>query len=121
MSRTQITGQQVQNSSVQRDDLDSVTVGQSVIKKLIPGSGINFVSTGADVGTGDVTISIAPVGDISSKADTTYVDSQDLALAQSIATKTDVANYSISTINAATRLIQTQVIMAKLVSIGIVQ
>lgn len=121
MSRTQITGQQVKNSSVQRDDLDSITAGQAVVTKLIAGSGINFVSTGADVGTGDVTISIAPVGDISSKADTAYVNSQDLALAQSIATKTDVSNYSISTINAATRLIQTQGIMAKLVSTGIVQ
>ena len=56
MTRTQITGQQVKNSSVQRDDLDSVTVGQAVTKKLIAGSNVTFSSTGVDAGTGDVTI-----------------------------------------------------------------
>ena len=56
MARTQITGQQVKNSSVQRDDLDSVTAGQSVIRKLIAGSNVTIASTGVDAGTGDVTI-----------------------------------------------------------------
>lgn len=56
-----ITGKQIRDSSVQRDDLDISTVGQSVIRKAVQGTGIALTSTGADSGTGDVTISLAPV------------------------------------------------------------
>ena len=99
MSRTQLTGNQIGDGSVQRHDLDSTTSGQSVIKKLIAGSGVSIVSTGADSGTGDVTISVLQVTPLTPQPTTT------------------TNNYSsISTVNAATRLIQTQGIMAQLVS-----
>ena len=114
MSRTQLTGNQVGDSSIQRRDLDTITVGQAVATRLIAGSNITLTSTGIDLGTGDVTISTTQGADLSSKADITYVDAQDAKLAVTIATKTDITNYSISTVNAATRLIQTQGIVASM-------
>lgn len=67
MARTEIDGDQVQDEtltgddvldgSIQRRDLDITTVGQSVIRKLIAGQGVIIgANTGADQGTGDVTI-----------------------------------------------------------------
>ena len=56
MARTQLTGQQVGDGTVQRVDLDSTTAGNAVIKKVIAGTGITLSSTGVDAGTGDVTI-----------------------------------------------------------------
>ena len=56
MSRTQFTGQQVSDSSVQRQDLDAVTAGSAVIKKVVAGTNITINSSGVDSGTGDVTI-----------------------------------------------------------------
>jgi hypothetical protein len=57
MSQTNIRGAQILNSTVQRQDLDTSTVGQAVITKIVQGSGISLSSTGADSGTGDVTVS----------------------------------------------------------------
>lgn len=56
MARTQVVGSQVADGSIQRTDLDSVTAGQAVIKRVLPGTNIAFNSTGVDAGTGDVTI-----------------------------------------------------------------
>lgn len=56
MPRTQITGEQVDDGSIKRDDLNIDDPGQAVIRKLIAGTGINLVSTGVDAGTGDVTV-----------------------------------------------------------------
>jgi len=56
MARTQATGVQIADETVQRSDLDSVTAGQAVIKKIIAGTGISISFTGVDAGTGDVTI-----------------------------------------------------------------
>jgi hypothetical protein len=56
MAATNIRGAQILNNTVQRQDLDTSTVGQAVVTKLIQGSGISLSSTGADSGTGDVTI-----------------------------------------------------------------
>lgn len=44
------------DGSIQRADLDVSTVGKAVVAKLIQGTGIALSSTGADSGTGDVTI-----------------------------------------------------------------
>ena len=115
MSRTQLTGSQVSDYSIQRHDLDSITPGQAVVTRLVAGKYIELISTGIDSGTGDVTVNSTLGDELSKKADITYVDSQDALLAAAIATKTDIINYSISTINSATRLIQTQRIMAQLV------
>jgi hypothetical protein len=57
MPQTLIRGKQVLDGSIQRADLDTTTVGQAVVAKLIQGTNINLSSTGADAGTGDVTIS----------------------------------------------------------------
>ena len=56
---TQITTREV--GSVQRNDMDVVTSGQAVITKLVAGTGISLSSTGADAGTGDVTVNVAVV------------------------------------------------------------
>lgn len=60
MPRTQITGEQVDDGSIKRDDLNIDESGQAVIRKLIAGTGINLSSTGVDAGTGDVTVNTQP-------------------------------------------------------------
>jgi microcystin-dependent protein len=64
MAITSIRGNQITDGSVQRTDLDTTTAGQAVAAKLIQGANITLNSTGADAGTGDVTISttILPTG-----------------------------------------------------------
>lgn len=57
MARTQFTGTQVTDGSIQRADLDVTTAGSAVLRKVIAGTNITFTSTGPDAGTGDVTIS----------------------------------------------------------------
>lgn len=56
MSRTQVRSQQLEDEGVKRDDLNSTTTGQAVIKKAVEGAGVQLTSTGVDSGTGDVTI-----------------------------------------------------------------
>jgi hypothetical protein len=56
MPITTPTGRQIRDNSIQRDDLDFSTVGQAVVRKIVQGTNINLNSTGADSGTGDVTI-----------------------------------------------------------------
>lgn len=63
MPITSPTGKQIRDASIQRDDLDSITVGQSVTRKIVQGAGIVLNSTGADSGTGDVTVN-AVVSDL---------------------------------------------------------
>lgn len=65
MPATTVRGAQVRDASIQRVDVDTSTAGQSLIAKAVQGSGIQLSSTGADAGTGDVTIGLAatiPVG-----------------------------------------------------------
>lgn len=62
MPPTVIRGTQVLDGSIQRADLDVSTVGKAVVAKLIQGTGIALSSTGADSGTGDVTVSGADPG-----------------------------------------------------------
>jgi hypothetical protein len=57
MPPTVIRGTQVLDGSIQRADLDVTTAGKAVIAKLVQGTGIALSSTGADSGTGDVTVS----------------------------------------------------------------
>jgi hypothetical protein len=56
MAQTNIRGSQILNATVQRQDLDTSTVGQALVTKIVQGSNVNLSSTGADSGTGDVTI-----------------------------------------------------------------
>jgi len=56
MARTSVGSREVRDGSVARDDLDTGTSGQSVITKILPGSDVSIAWTGADPGTGDVTV-----------------------------------------------------------------
>jgi hypothetical protein len=56
MASTQVRSAQVLDASVNRDDLDSVTVGKAVVRRIVQGTNITLNSTGGDSGTGDVTI-----------------------------------------------------------------
>jgi len=62
MGKTSIGTRLIRDDSVNRDDVDINTVGKSLITKVIEGSNINISWTGADAGTGDVTISAASAG-----------------------------------------------------------
>lgn len=57
MALTNIRGKQIQDGTVQRADLDTSTIGQAVVAKIVQGTNISLSSTGGDSGTGDVTIS----------------------------------------------------------------
>jgi len=61
MAATQITGRQVGDGTIQRADLDVATVGNAVIRKAVQGGGITLTSTGADAGTGDVTVALTQI------------------------------------------------------------
>jgi hypothetical protein len=59
MARTTVRGGQVTDGSVGRADLDVSSVGNSVVTKIIAGTGVSISETGADSGTGDVTINVS--------------------------------------------------------------
>ena len=57
MGRNEIDGDQVQDGTIQKKDLDISTLGQAVITRLIAGQGVTIVQqTGTDEGTGEVEI-----------------------------------------------------------------
>jgi microcystin-dependent protein len=56
MSKTEVSGKTIKDGSIQRRDIDVTSEGQSLITKVIPGNNVIISSTGADAGTGDVTI-----------------------------------------------------------------
>lgn len=56
MATTTVTGEQIKDNTVGRDDLIIATAGKAVVRKLVAGTNISLTSTGADAGTGDVTI-----------------------------------------------------------------
>jgi len=61
MASTQITGRQIADGSIERSDINISAAGKALIRKLIvtPSTGITISSyTGADSGTGDVTLAI---------------------------------------------------------------
>lgn len=72
MARTQVRTQQVEDGGIQRADLNTVTPGSAVIAKAVAGSGISLASTGADTGTGDVTIGLENVVVAGTKPKVTY-------------------------------------------------
>lgn len=57
MARTFIGGALVEDGSIERADLNTADTGKAVIRKVVAGTGIQISSTGADAGTGDVTVS----------------------------------------------------------------
>jgi len=56
MGRTSIGTREVRDGSVARDDVNISTAGQSLITKIVAGSDVSLSWTGADPGTGDVTV-----------------------------------------------------------------
>lgn len=59
MARTEVKTKNIFDGAVTRDDLNSLTSGQAVIKKLVAGTNVTLSSTGADTGTGDVTVNLS--------------------------------------------------------------
>lgn len=57
MAKTEIESEQILDGEIRREDLNVTTPGNAVIRKVLAGSGIAISETGADAGTGDVTIS----------------------------------------------------------------
>ena len=56
-----INSEDIGDGEIKRDDVNTIETGQSLIRRLFSAFGINIdTSTGADSGTGDVTISLAP-------------------------------------------------------------
>lgn len=62
MPQTQIPSQQIQDGGIQRADLCVAgAAGTNVIAKAIQGTGIQLNATGAEAGTGDVTVGLAAI------------------------------------------------------------
>lgn len=59
MARTQITGSLIENASVGRSDMNTTTSGEAVITKVLVNSPITISSTGANSGTGDITLGLS--------------------------------------------------------------
>lgn len=59
MARTQVRTQQIEDGGITRDDLNTADSGKAVVRKILQGTNVTISSTGADSGTGDVTISAA--------------------------------------------------------------
>ena len=51
MSKTQLTGNQILNGTVFRNDINTATAGLAIITKVIAGANVTIASTGADPGT----------------------------------------------------------------------
>ena len=58
MARTEIDGRFIKDKSVRKEDLDTTTPGHSVITSVNVVPPLSMTYTGADPGTGDVTISL---------------------------------------------------------------
>lgn len=62
MTRTQISGSQILDGGIQREDINIDKPGNALITKAIAGDNIVLSSTGVDAGTGDVTIGLDTTG-----------------------------------------------------------
>ena len=57
MAKTQVRSLQIEDEGVSRLDLNVSDAGKAVIRKIIAGDNVALSSSGADSGTGDVTVS----------------------------------------------------------------
>jgi len=62
MPVTGLRGRQVLDGDITRSDINTSTAGSALIARIIAGTNISITSTGADSGTGDVTISATGTG-----------------------------------------------------------
>jgi hypothetical protein len=58
MPSTRVNSLQIGDGEVKRADLNTATSGSAVVTKIVQGTGISLSSTGADAGTGDVTVDV---------------------------------------------------------------
>ena len=58
MAVTQTKGEQILDGDVSRVDLNTSTSGKAVIRKVVGSTNVALSSTGADAGTGDVTLTV---------------------------------------------------------------
>lgn len=58
MPRTEVRSEQIKDDGICREDINITIAGRSLIRKIIAGINISLSSTGADSGTGDVTVSL---------------------------------------------------------------
>ena len=74
MARTLLNGpENISTGTLTRALLNTATSGSAVIAKVIAGTNMSLASTGADAGTGDVTINLNPSANIKLVAGTTTV------------------------------------------------
>jgi hypothetical protein len=58
MPRTKISGKQIHDNTLQKNNFDITTANSAVITNVIPGTNISITYTGVDQGTGAVTINL---------------------------------------------------------------
>jgi hypothetical protein len=58
MGKTFVRSTNIEDGGVKRADLNTATSGDAVTTKIVQGTGISLSSSGADSGTGDVTVGI---------------------------------------------------------------
>lgn len=75
MARTQIPTRQIGDQQVTRPDLNVDVVGEAVAAKIIAGTNVTITETGADPGTGDVTINAIPKVKLQYYSNQTVLDS----------------------------------------------
>lgn len=56
LAQTTLNGPQIKNGSITKQQLNISTFGSALPTRIVAGSGITLSSTGADTGTGDVTV-----------------------------------------------------------------
>lgn len=66
MPKTTLTTEDIRDQEITRDDLNTTTPGKAVVYQIRAGSNIVLASTGADEGTGRVTVALSSEPEISS-------------------------------------------------------
>lgn len=97
MPKTEVRSGQIKDATVGRSDINTATAGEAVVRKIVSGTGISLSSTGADTGTGDVTITASGGGAPAAHATTHKSGGSDPIKLDELATPTDV-----TTLNATT-------------------
>jgi len=77
LARTSVKSEQIKDAEVKRSDINITQTGEAMIRRLIAGTNISISSTGADSGTGDVTVSVSSTPNFSSLSigSSTVIDS----------------------------------------------
>jgi len=101
--RTNVRSSQIEDGGVIRDDLNTATAGKAVIRKAVEGTGVTLSSTGADAGTGDVTIATRAASD--SVAGHVTTGAQTFAGAKTHASQYAAAEHDNGASGAATKTI----------------